>query len=116
MYKKLNFLASGIAPSYSRGGFMQGNLMRLTVGGYLYNQLGFIKGITYTIPKECTWEIAIDNAGGNDNSVKELPHLIEVSNFSFTPIQEFVPRIADPDDLGNTPYIALNNGINNNYD
>jgi hypothetical protein len=116
MYKKLNFLASGIAPSYSRGGFMQGNLMRLTVGGYLFNQLGFIRGITYTIPKECTWEIGLDNAGGLDSSVKELPHMIEVSGFKFTPIQEFVPRIADPDNLGNTPYIALSNGVNNNYD
>ena len=115
MYKKLNFLASGCAPSYSTGGFMQGNLMRLTVGGYLFNQLGFIKGITYTVPTECTWEIAIDNAGGSDSSVKELPHMIKVSGFTFTPIQEFVPRIADPDNLGNTPYIALNNGVNNNY-
>tara|TARA_Y100001972_G_scaffold74460_1_gene90535 strand:- start:820 stop:2886 length:2067 start_codon:yes stop_codon:yes gene_type:complete len=115
MYKKLNFLASGCAPSYSTGGFMQGNLMRLTVGGYLFNQLGFIKGITYTVPTECTWEIAIDNAGGSDSSVKELPHMIKVSGFTFTPIQEFVPRIANPDNLGNTPYIALNNGVNNNY-
>ena len=115
MYKKLNFLASGCAPSYSTGGFMQGNLMRLTVGGYLFNQLGFIKGITYTVPTECTWEIAIDNAGGSDSSVKELPHMIKVSGFTFTPIQEFVPRIANPDNLGNTPYIALSNGVNNNY-
>ena len=115
MYKKLNFLASGCAPSYSTGGFMQGNLMRLTVGGYLFNQLGFIKGISYTVPTECTWEIAIDNAGGSDSSVKELPHMIKVSGFTFTPIQEFVPRIANPDNLGNTPYIALNNGVNNNY-
>ena len=115
MYKKLNFLASGCAPDYSSGGFMRGNLMRLTVGGYLFNQLGFISEITYTAPTTCTWEIGLSNEAGNDSSVKELPHMIEVSNFSFTPIQDFVPRIADPANQGETPYIALSNGENTNY-
>lgn len=115
MFKKLNFLASGLAPTYSGGGFMQGNLSRITVGGYLYNQLGFIKSLTYTIPQSSTWEIALDNNGASDPTVKELPHMIEVTGFTFQPIQEFVPRIGNPKDLGNTPYIALSNGDNNNY-
>ena len=115
MYKKLNFLASGLAPTYSSGGFMQGNLTRMTVGGYLYNQLGFIKSLTYTIPQSSTWEIAIDNNGDSDSTVKELPHMIEVTGFTFQPIQEFVPRIGNPKDLGETPYIALSNGENTNY-
>ena len=115
MYKKLNFLASGLAPTYSGGGFMQGNLSRITVGGYLFNQLGFIKSLTYTIPQSSTWEIGLDSNGGLDSSVKELPHMIEVTGFTFQPIQEFVPRIGNPNDLGNTPYIALSNGENTNY-
>jgi len=115
MYKKLNFLASGLAPTYSGGGFMQGNLSRITVGGYLFNQLGFIKSLTYTIPQSSTWEIGLDSNGGLDSSVKELPHMIEVTGFTFQPIQEFVPRIGNPNDLGNTPYIALSNGGNTNY-
>ena len=87
MYKKLNYLASGLAPDYSSGGFMRGNLARLTVGGYLYNQLGIIKSITYTIPSESPWEIGIEGDAGFDNDVKELPHMIKVTGFEFIPIQ-----------------------------
>ena len=36
MYKKLNFLASTLAPDYSPNGYMRGNLIQLTIGGYLY--------------------------------------------------------------------------------
>jgi hypothetical protein len=61
MYRKLNYLASSLAPDYSEGGFMRGNLTRLTVGGYLYNQLGIIKSLTYDISNESTWEIGIDD-------------------------------------------------------
>ena len=116
MYKKLNYLASSLAPSYSQGGFMQGNLVRLTVGGYLYNQVGILKGITYTIPQESPWEIAIDDDGGFDNSVKELPHIIKVSGFSFTPIQDFVPQVSkNANEQSKNRFISLANGNGNNY-
>ncbi len=104
MYKKLNYLATSLAPDYSSGGFMRGSLARLTVGGYLYNQLGIIKGITYTIPNESTWEIGINQEGGNDESVKELAHMIKVSGFTFIPIQDDVPQ------KGRTKFIELTNG------
>jgi hypothetical protein len=104
MYKKLNYLATSLAPDYSSGGFMRGSLARLTVGGYLYNQLGIIKGLTYTIPDESTWEIAIDENGASDRSVKELAHMIKVSGFTFIPIQDDVPQ------KGRTKFIALSNG------
>ena len=110
MYKKLNFLASSLAPSYSSGGFMQGNLVRLTVGGYLFNQVGIIKGLTYEIPSESPWEIGINDEGGFDDSVKELPHIINVTGFQFIPIQDFVPRISNPQNQYNTRYIQLANG------
>ena len=109
MYRKLNYLASGMAPTYSSGGFMQGNLARLTVGGYIFNQLGIIKGITYDVPQESPWEIAINESGGSDRSVKELPHMIKVTNFEFVPIQDFVPARGER-------FISLSNGYNNNYD
>lgn len=98
MYKKLNFLASNLAPDYSNYGYMRGPLVRITVGGYLYEQVGFITGMTLEIPQESTWEIGINDTGGDsytalsDNTVKELPHVIKVSGFSFTPIHDFVPR------------------------
>ena len=93
MYEKLNYLASSLAPDYSWGGYMRGNLARLTVGGYLYNQLGIIKSITYDIPSESTWEIGIDNNGGTDKFVEELPHMIKVTGFTFTPIENKIPQI-----------------------
>jgi hypothetical protein len=112
MYEKLNFLASSLAPSYSTGGFMQGNLVYLTMGGYLFKQLGFIKSLTYTVPQESTWEIGIGDAGGFDNSVKELPHMIKVTGLSFTPIHDFLPRKSTPYNQRDTRFIALANGTN----
>jgi hypothetical protein len=93
MYHKLNYLASSLAPDYSGIGYMRGNLVSLTVGGYLYEQVGIIKSLTYTIPEESPWEIGIDTNGDYDSSVKELPHIIRVTGFQFTPIHSFVPSI-----------------------
>jgi len=108
MYKKLNYLASSLTPDYSEmGGFMKGNLHKMTIGGYLFEQVGIIKSLTYDIPEETPWEIGIDNVGGEDRSVKELPHMIKITNLSFVPIQSFLPRVAKPDNQSNTRYIAL---------
>ena len=140
MYQKLNFLASNLMPDYSGEGYMRGALVRLTVGGYLYSQPGFITSLTYDIPSESPWEIGInDTNAGSDNTVKELPHIIKVSGFNFTPIHNFVPRkqtntyagtniLAGRDNNGNQlrgnqvstfgpeRFIALNTGDHNNYD
>jgi hypothetical protein len=81
------------------------------------------------------WEIGIGTTETpNDPSVKELTQIIRVSGFQFTPIQRFVPRKQQltfintngtrntNDDTGfvnrygKERFIALNNGINNNYD
>jgi hypothetical protein len=93
MYKKLNYLASSLAPDYSAGGYMRGNLATLTVGGYLYEQPGIITSINYSVPTESPWEIGINDAGGIDTTVKELPHIIRVTGFQFIPIHRFVPRL-----------------------
>ena len=95
MYTKLNYLASVCGPSYSNNGYMRGNLITLTVGGYLYEQTGIMTGISYSVPEETPWEIAIDTLGASDEDVKELPHMIKVSGFSFKPIQHFVPSIQE---------------------
>ena len=116
MYRKLNYLASSLAGSYSDGGFMRGNLYYLNVGGYLYKQLGVITGLTYDVPQEATWEIAIKQDGTFDNSVKELPHMIKITGVKFKPIHSFIPRRkGNPANQGDTPFIALSNGRNNNY-
>ena len=90
MYKKLNYLASNLMPDYSDNGYMRGPLLQLTMGGYLYEQVGFFTSLTYEIPSESTWEIGIDDAGNSDDTVKELSHMIKVQS-SFTPIHNFVP-------------------------
>lgn len=108
MYKKLNYLASSLTPDYSEmGGFMKGNLHKMTIGGYLFEQVGIIKSLTYDVPEETPWEIGINDVGGEDRSVKELPHMIKITNLSFVPIQNFLPRVAKPDNQSNTRYIAL---------
>jgi hypothetical protein len=116
MYKKLNYLASSLAPDYSDvGGFMKGNLHKMTIGGYLFEQVGIIKSLTYDIPEETPWEIGINDVGGFDDTVKELPHMIKVTNLSFIPIQDFLPRVANPQNQKNTRYIALSKNVGNDY-
>jgi hypothetical protein len=99
MYKKLNYLASSLTGDYSPNGYMRGNLVQLTIGGYLYEQPGIITSLTYDVPTESPWEIGIGtgfNASGDtiqgDSSVKELPHIIRVTGFNFIPIQNFIPQ------------------------
>jgi hypothetical protein len=91
MYQKLNYLASNLTPDYSPSGYMRGPLVQLTMGGYLYEQVGFITALTYDVPQDTTWEIGINTSGGSDDNVKELPHRINVSSFNFTPIHNFIP-------------------------
>jgi hypothetical protein len=94
MYKKLNYLASSLAPDYSPKGYMRGNLAQLTIGGYIYELPGIITGLTYDIGEDTPWEIGIksDVNGGEDGTVKELPHIIRVTGFNFTPIHKFIPK------------------------
>ena len=140
MYQKLNYLASVCAPDYSSAGYMRGNLIELTVGGYLYKQVGIMQGINYSVPQESPWEIGINSnsvstdgfdSKRSDDSVKELPFIINVSGFSFKPIHDFVPSLqknifantnqegtntqGDLSTFGPERYIALSNGYNNNY-
>jgi hypothetical protein len=96
MYKKLNYLASSLAPDYSPNGYMRGNLVQLTIGGYLYEQPGFITGLTYEMSEDSPWEIGIGTKyGEEDGTVKELTQIIRVTGFNFTPIQNFIPRLQD---------------------
>tara|TARA_R110000744_G_scaffold153926_1_gene268473 strand:- start:4401 stop:6782 length:2382 start_codon:yes stop_codon:yes gene_type:complete len=109
MYKKLNYLASTLAPDYNNAGFMRGNIVKMTVGGYLYDQPGIIKSINYGISEESPWEIAIDEEGNEDTSVKQLPHMIKVTGVTFVPIQKFIPSKANSLINPDQKYIALAN-------
>ena len=109
MYQKLNYLASTLAPDYTNAGFMRGNIVTLTMGGYLYNQPGIIKSIGYGIPQESPWEIAINEEGNRDTSVEQLPHMIKVTGFTFIPIQNFVPAKANSLTNPTQKFISLAN-------
>jgi hypothetical protein len=97
MYDKLNFLASSLAPEYLdsvTSGYMAGNIAYLTLGGYVHEQPGIITSLTYDIPEESPWEIGIDVNGNpaDPKSVRQLPHIIRVTGFQFTPIHTFRPE------------------------
>ena len=102
LYRKLNFLASSLAPSYTTKGYMGGTITEITIGSYLFNQPGIITSMGVGIPKESPWEIGISNnqkfntTDKNQNSISDfrdpstqvIPHMLEV-NISFTPIHNF---------------------------
>ena len=104
VYSKLNYLASLMAPDYATSGtntgFMRGNLVRITIGDYLVDVPGIIQGVNYSINEEAGWDIA-KNSLGNKATINDvdadtggyvMPKLIEVSNFSFIPIHDFIPK------------------------
>ena len=139
MYQKLNYLASTTAPYYSPIGYMGGNLITLTIGGWCYEQPGIMKGIQLGVPTESPWEISIPDAENigvsadgtdllTDPSVKELPMIVKVTGFEFIPIHNFVPKVQNnifngksfgggnfASSYGRERYIALANqgGVNN---
>ncbi len=142
MYQKLNYLASANAPHYSSDGYMGGNLISLTIGGWCYEQVGIMNGLTLSVPEESPWEISIPDAIDSnqilssdgskiltDPSVKEMPMIVKVTGFSFKPIHNFVPQIQNNDfdegaafgggnfikKYGDERYIALSNGSRSNY-
>ena len=109
LYEKLNYLASLTAPDYSEAGFMRGNLVYLTVGDYLVDTPGVLEGISIGGFETAPWEIAKKmNGTPLGDNIAQLPHVLKVSGFSFTPIHNFVPQkgskfigydIANPDGL-----------------
>jgi hypothetical protein len=113
MYRKLNYLASQLAPDYSKTGYMRGPLVTLTIGGYIYEQPGFITGLSFDMSEDTSWEIGIGDDGElikmtsyNDSKVvPQLAHVIKVNGFSFTPIHQFAPRKADWRHQDATPFI-----------
>ena len=89
MYKKLNWLASSLTPDYSSNGYMRGNLVKLTIGGYIYEQVGIIKGFTYEMREEFPWEIGL---APFDKFMPQLCQIIKVNGFQFVPIHSQIPR------------------------
>ena len=130
MYQKLNYLASVCAPSYSDSGYMRGNLITLTLGGWCYEQPGYMSGIR--VGDENLGASAGASAGtevtdtsASAQAVKEMPMMVKVSGFKFTPIHNFVPSIQQNEfelnsrgfitKYGNEKYISLKAASGDNY-
>jgi len=114
VYSKLNYLASIMAPDYTDGGFMRGNLIKVTIGDYLVDVPGVVTGFTFAPNEDAGWDVArttsktsLDKQGkyitppttgglspdavNNDSGGYIMPRLIEVSGFQFKPIHTFIP-------------------------
>jgi hypothetical protein len=117
MYDKLNFLASSLAPEYLdslTSGYMAGNIAYVTLGEYIYDQPGIITSLTFDIPEESPWEIGIDDNGNrlDVKDIRQVPHMIKVTGFNFTPIHKFRPekQTFKNDKLGTDSTRLLNTG------
>jgi len=112
LYQKLNYLMSTFAPDYSSKLKMRGNIAKLTVGDYLYQQPGIFTDIKLSGILDTHWEIALnDPEKGSDMFQYEVPKHIKVS-LTFKPIHNFLPRRAYRDTLANTPFITPNDKDN----
>lgn len=92
VYTKLNQLISQVYPDYSPTfNLMRGNVVRLTIGDYLYRVPGFLENVNVTIDNSNTpWEILL-NQFVEEDDVRQLPHMVSVQ-CSFKPIMDFLPR------------------------
>jgi len=112
MYQKLNYLASSLAPYYTGQGYMAGNLVKLTFGDYIYEQVGFISSLTYDIPEESSWELSLRPDGKvtkEGPNPDELPFMIKVTGMKFTPIHQFRPEIQNTPGKGIGKRFITNN-------
>lgn len=97
MYRKLNYLASSLAPTYGNNGFMRGTLVKFTLGSYFYQLPGFISSLDYTWNTTYPFEIALNSPDPitgereQDSDVQELPMVLDVQ-LNFRPIHSFTPQ------------------------
>lgn len=91
LYKKVNQLISQVYPDYSpEYNLMRGNVVRLTIGDYIYRMPGFLESVNVTIDNSNTpWEILLGEYVEDD--VRQLPHMITIQ-CSFKPIMDILPR------------------------
>ena len=89
LYSKIDTLASSTAPTYNDAGFMRGTLTRLTVGGYVKNQPGFISNVSYTINQDDQWDLGVEDISSTNR--ESLPMSMDCS-VQFTPIHSFIPQ------------------------
>ncbi len=70
LYRKLNYLATTLAPDYAVGeqGVMRGNFIKVTIGSLLDRVPGFLTSMDIKWQKDYPFEIAINNPEGGSDS------------------------------------------------
>ena len=102
LYRKLNHLISQIYPDYSPiSNFMRGNVVRLTIGDYLYRVPGFLDSVNVTLNTDVGWEILLNEYYEGPN-VAQAPFVVNVS-CGFKPILDILPRRENFEN----PYVPL---------
>lgn len=95
IYKKINYLASTTAPTYSEGTFMKGTLVRVTVGDYIYEVPAVINSVQYTWQTDYPWEISMSNPEEDvDDDMQIVPHVLDCS-VDLSIIHNFIPQTGD---------------------
>ena len=91
LYTKLNHLLSQLYPDYSPyTNIMRGNVVKLTIGDYIYRMPGYLENINITIDNGNTpWEIMLK--GVEENDMAQLPQFVTVA-CTFIPIMDILPR------------------------
>jgi hypothetical protein len=109
MYQKLNYLIANLMPDYNKNLLMQGPLVRMTVGNWIDGQEGVLNSLSYTIPNDSPWEIAINEINPKSKEkILILPHIVEVS-MTFTPIgSQTRGKNLVPSKASNISHIAQN--------
>ena len=86
IHKQLNTLVSSLAPTYTKYGYMAGNIHQITIGNYIKEQYGVISSINLEIMSESPWSI-----DKTTDSSRQLPYYIKVTA-KFTPIHKVRPE------------------------
>lgn len=90
LYTKLNHLISQVYPDYAPStNIMRGNVVRLTIGDYIYRMPGFLENVNVSIDNSNTpWEIVLKK---DEKDVAQLPHFVTIA-CTFYPIMDLLPR------------------------
>jgi len=105
LYRKLNNLISQVYPDYSpTSNLMRGNVVKLTIGDYIYRMSGFLQNVNVSIDNSNTpWEIVLNKS---ETDVAQLPHMVTVQ-CTFLPIMDILPRRESLNPPNYSPYVPL---------
>jgi hypothetical protein len=81
LYQKLNYLASSLHPDYSDGGFMRGNLHKLTVGEWFYRTPGILKSMNISVDNNYPWEIKYNEPETSKFGTNDFAKNVNVNNY-----------------------------------